>query len=331
MSNQDNHETGNEELLKALLSHSESEPSETAPEQLELFVITEKSSDWPVKDDISSMEFPIFSLTKKPDTTIRVFSRGEKTLRIIPSVVGAATVFDKDILIYAISQMIRAKEQGKPISRRIRIETFDFLKGTRRSTGGAAYERIVDMCRRLAGTIIETNIKTTEKERTSGFRLVDDYDICKYTKNGKGALEVDLTISEWLYRAVLDYGILTLNNDYFLLTQSIERRLYELARKHCGEQAFWKCSIVILKDKCGSNQPLKTFAKDVRKIAKENALPDYRVVIDESAGQTQVVFLSRDMKRVLLEITRTNQIGWLTKLLQKESFVPLDAKKTAEE
>ncbi|MES2208510.1 MAG: replication initiator protein A [Pseudomonadota bacterium] len=303
-----------EQLLALPISNTE-DGVET--EQLELFVVSDKSSDWPVKDDISSMEFPIFSLSKKPDTRIREFSRGEKSLKVIPSVVGAATVFDKDVLIYAISQIIRAKEQGKPISRRIRIETFDFLKGTRRSTGGAAYERVIEMCRRLKGTTIETNIKTTEKERTSGFSLIDDYDISRYTKNGKGALEVDLTISEWLYRAVLDYGILTLNNDYFILTQSIERRLYELARKHCGDQAMWKCRIDLLQEKCGSTQISKSFANDLRKIAKENNLPDYRLLIDDSIKPTQVVFISRDMKKVLFEMSRANLVGWLTKLLQK--------------
>ena len=90
------------------------------PIQQELFMA--ELVDWPVKDDIHSMEYPIFSLAKNRDMQIRTFEdeRSGRTLRIIPSVYGAATVFDKDILIFAMSQIVDALNRGAPVSRRAR-------------------------------------------------------------------------------------------------------------------------------------------------------------------------------------------------------------------
>lgn len=175
--------------------------------------------DWPVKDDVSSMEYPIFSLSKSKGTGIRVYSRGGKMLKVIPSALGAATVFDKDILLYCISQIVKAHDAGMKVSRRLKIAVHPFLIGTRRSAGGASYERALDMCRRLRGTTIETNVKTNEREQVEGFGLIEDYKVMQYTKNGKGALELALTIANWLYRAALGSDILMLHPDYFSLAR----------------------------------------------------------------------------------------------------------------
>lgn len=288
----------------------------TVPIQSDLFVFLDAPCDFSVKEDISSMEYPIFSLTKKPDTRLRTYSRGGKVLRIIPSVVGAATVFDKDLLIYCISQMVRSADAGAKVSRRIRLQVYPFLVGTRRSKGGAAYERVLDMCRRLKGTTIETNVKTTDNERTHGFGLIEDYCVTQYTKSGKGALELELILPDWLMRQVLDYDILTLNQNYFSLSQPLERRLYELARKHCGDKAFWKCNVDLLQEKSGSTQESKSFMNDLRKIAKADSLPDYKLAIDERTKPAHAVFFSRDMKKVLFELNRANLMGWFSDLMQ---------------
>jgi len=293
-----------------------SQPDGDQPSQPDLFVVTDMANDWPVKDDMSSMEFPIFALTKRADTRVRTYSRAGKVVKIIPSVVGSATVFDKDLLIYAISQIVKASEQGAPVSRRIKIKVHSFLVGTRRSTGGASYTRVVDTCRRLKGTTIETNVKTTEEEKTNGFSLIDDYKVTQRTKGGEGALELELTISDWLYRAAVAYDILTLHPDYFLLSQALERRLYELARKHCGDKAYWKCSVEILKDKCGSTQKMKYFVDELRNLSKDNGMPDYRLAIDDSVKPYQVVFFSKDSKKVMAEVNRTGQMEWFGRLLQ---------------
>lgn len=298
-------------------SPGRSRPDVAAPEQPDLFVVLDALHDWPVKDDVASMEYPIFSLSKTPNTRIRTYSRGGKTLRVIPSPYGAATVFDKDILIYCISQFVRAADAGAKVSRRVHIAVHPFLVGTRRSTGGAAYERVVDMCRRLKGTTIETNIKANEREQTEGFGLIEDYRITQYTKNGKGALELELTVSEWLYRAAMDFDILTLHPDYFSLNQPLERRLYELARKHCGDKAWWFCNLPLLHEKTGSSQTPRRFKQEIKAVIERNSLPDYKVALDESVKPNQVVFLTRDNPRLFSEAHKAGKLEWLARISQK--------------
>ncbi|WP_459203475.1 replication initiator protein A (plasmid) [Ralstonia pseudosolanacearum] len=284
--------------------------------QPDLFVVLEAIHDWPVKDDVSSMEYPIFSLSKNRDTRIRQYSRGGKSIRVIPSAYGAATVFDKDILIYCISQIVKAADAGAKVSRRIRVDVYPFLVGTRRSTGGAANERVVDMCRRLKGTTIETNVKTNEKEELEGFGLIEDYKVTAWTKNQKGALELELTVSEWLYRAAREYNILTLHPDYFSLGQPLERRLYELARKHCGDKAWWEIGLTLLHEKTGSAQTTRKFKQNVKDIVARDTLPDYRIRLDEKAKPNKVVFLTRDNRKLMTEATRADKVSWVANFLQ---------------
>ena len=60
------------------------------------------------KGDMASMEHPIFSLSTKPDTRIRRYEHNGCLVEIIPSVLGLATMHDRDVLIYCISQCIKA-------------------------------------------------------------------------------------------------------------------------------------------------------------------------------------------------------------------------------
>lgn len=231
---------------------------------------------------------------------------------------GAATVFDKDILIYCISQIVRGHDAGIKVSRRVRVDVYPFLLGTRRSTGGAAYERVVDMCRRLKGTTIETNVKTNEKEQLEGFGLIEDYRVTTWTKNGKGALELELTISEWLYRAAMDFDILTLHPDYFSLGQALERRLYELARKHCGDKAWWEISLPLLLEKTGSSQTLRRFKQEIKEIVERDPLPDYRMFLDESVKPNKLVIMTRDNAKLVCEANKAGKLSWVSYFLQKK-------------
>lgn len=294
---------------------------DTASGQLDLFVM-DALVDVSIKDDLSSMEHPIFSLSKNKDTRLREYSRGGRILRIIPSTVGAATVFDKDILIYALSQIVAAEDKGLRTSRRVRIETHPFLAQTQRSTGGAAYERIIDMCRRLKGTILETNIRTNEEEQTKGFSLIEDYSVTRKTKNGKGALEVEITLSDWFYRAAKAFHVLTLHRNYFALSMPLERRLYELARMHCGnDKAYFSIGIDGLHKKTGTTQELKYFRRELNQIMDADRIPEYRVLIDESTRPAKVVFATRDNKKLLHSLRENNKLDWYSKLVQRKTGI----------
>ena len=230
------------------------------------------------KHDLASMEHPLFSLSTRPDRRILNYTHNGTEVTITPSVKGRATIFDADILIFCISQLMAAINAGRPTSRQMTMTAHDLLLATGRETSGDGYRRLKDAFERLVGTRITTNIATGPKEAptetTTGFGLIESWEIVRRTRGGR-MVSVAVTLSEWLYRAVLSKSVLTLSRDYFSLRKPLERRIYELARKHCGRQAVWRVSVEVLLKKSGSGSPRRVFRAMLREIIREDRLPDY--------------------------------------------------------
>ncbi|WP_158971826.1 replication initiator protein A [Chachezhania sediminis] len=226
------------------------------------------------KDDMASMEHPLFSLATRPDRRILSYAHNGTEITVTPSVKGLATIHDKDILIFCISQLMAGINAGRQVSRTLYLKAHDLLIATNRETSGDAYRRLREAFERLAGTRITTNIVTGEIETTAGFGLIESWEIVRKSRGGR-MISVAVTLSEWLYRAVLAKSVLTLSRDYFRLRKPLERRIYELARKHCGRQPAWTVSVETLLKKSGSASPRRVFRKMVRDMIAEGHLPDY--------------------------------------------------------
>ncbi len=226
------------------------------------------------KDDLASMEHPIFSLSTRPDREVLRYVHNDVEVEIVPSVRGRATIHDKDVLIYCVSQLTAALNAGRPISRELHLTAHDLLTATNRETSGDAYRRLRDAFERLAGTRITTNIVTGDEEATTGFGLIESWRIVRKTRGGR-MTQVTVTMSDWLFRAVTARSVLTLSRDYFRLRRPLERRLYELARKHCGHQPQWRIGLETLLKKSGSTSPRRVFRSMVREIATDDRIPDY--------------------------------------------------------
>ena len=95
-------------------------------------------------------------------------------------------------------------------------------------------------------------------------------------------IHVMVTLSDWMYRSVVSESVLTLHRDYFGLRKPLERRVYEIARKHCGRQAEWRIGLETLLKKSGSTSPRRVFRKMIRDMAAEDGLPDYSLALDET-------------------------------------------------
>ena len=228
------------------------------------------------KHDLASMEHPLFSLSTRPDRRILNYVHNDVEVTVTPSVKGRATIFDADILIFCISQLMAALNAGRATARTLTLTAHDLLLATGRETSGDGYRRLRDAFERLAGTRITTNIVTGEHETTTGFGLIERWEIVRRTRGGR-MVSVAVTLSDWLYRAVLSKSVLTLNRDYFALRRPLERRLYELARKHCGRQPEWRVSVETLLKKTGSASPRRVFRAMLREIIRKNNLPDYQL------------------------------------------------------
>ncbi len=234
-----------------------------------------------LKDIIPHMEHPFYSLSKKPETTIRRYEHNGNWLEIVPSVKGLATIYDKDILIYAISQIFAKLKKGEAVGKRVRIKTRDLLIFTNRGTAGKDYKALCEALDRLDGTRIRTNIRRGDEERHEAFGLIDAATVArKFGIDGR-LLYCELVLSDWVFDAIRNQQALTLHPDYFRLRKPLERRIYELARKHCGQQTTWRCGVKLLHKKSGSKSPLKQFRYLLKEITENDHLPDYQLTLTE--------------------------------------------------
>ncbi len=235
------------------------------------------------KDDLGSMEHPVFSLATKPDIQVRLYEHNGNTLEVIPSMLGMATIWDKDVLIYCISQIVEGLNRGRTdVGQTVRVTVYDLLVSTNKATGGINYKRLQTSLDRLAGTRLKTNIKTNGERVKQGFGLIDKWKIIEKSKDDEKMIAVEITLSDWLYNAAKGKDVLTINQDYFRLRKALERRLYELARKHCGKQPKWKISIEKLRKKSGSRASLKEFRRNIKTIVEGDHLPDYKIFFDNN-------------------------------------------------
>lgn len=230
------------------------------------------------KDDMASMEHPVFSLSTRPDRRVLRYSHAGVVIEITPSVKGLATIHDKDILIYCISQLVAALNAGLPVARTVTLTARELLIATRRDTSGDGYDRLRAALERLAGTRITTDIRSgagaDARDVTQGFGLIESWRIDRASTSGR-MISVSITLSAWVFEAVLNRSVLTLSRDYFSLRKPLERRIYEIARKHCGRQAEWQIGLEGLALKSGSASALRVFRKMIRDLVASDHLPDY--------------------------------------------------------
>ena len=259
--------------------------------------------DAPLKDDQATIEHPMFSLSKTPDLKIRVYEHNGNTITITPSAAGLATIWDKDILLFTISCLVEAQNSGRPIGRTVRLRARDLLVYCNRGTSGAEYDALSKAFERLAGTRIRTDITTGKKRSRHGFGLVESWSIVERTTGNRMA-SIELTLSEWLYNAIVATEVLTLSSDYFRLRKGLERRLYELARKHCGLQAKFTIGLETLLKKSGATCSIREFRRQIREIAADNVLPDYSLTFDRATDL--VTLWTRDggkrLQRMIQEV-----------------------------
>lgn len=242
------------------------------------------------KDDMASMEHPIFSLSTNLDTRVRRYEHNGNSIQVAPSVLGLATIHDKDILIFCISQIMAKINRGETPSRTVRLQAYDLLVSTNRQTSGRGYKLLKEAFERLRGTSITTDIRTNGERVISGFGLLDSWEITIKDPNTERMVEIQATLSKWMYNSILGNEVLTISRDYFRLRKPLERRIYELARKHCGTQKEWRIDLETLRKKCGASSSPRYFKFAIHEIIannkQEDHFPDYLLDIN---GDTVIV------------------------------------------
>lgn len=257
--------------------------------QQDLFVID--ALDVIVKDDMPSMEYPFYSLSKKPDREVRRYEYKDKWIEFRPSIKGLPTIYDKDLIIYAISHIIAAIEEGQEPPKEIEFDPYSFLVFTQRGTGGRDYDALVDSLDRLDGTRFRTNVNVSGTMIDKWQGLIDNASL-QTNAITKKPEKLRITLSDMVLNTIKTRNVLTLNRDYFRLKKPIERRIYELARKHVGQQSSWDVFADTLHKKSGSRAKLKEFRRAIKHLSEFDHLPDYHVYFD--LEKDKVTFIPRE-------------------------------------
>lgn len=246
--------------------------------------------DASLKDDAVSMEHPLFAL-RAGDRKVRIYEYGDTTVEVRPGRKGLATIHDKDVWIYCISQLMEAINRGRDdITRTVRFTAYDFLVTTNRTTDGDSYKRMGEALERLSESRVVTNIETAGKRERAGFGLIDSWQVIE--RKDKRMVAIEVTLPDWLFRSVTAKHVLTLDRDYFRLRKPLDRRIYELARKHCGKKPEWSIALDKLHKKSGSSASLREFRRSIKTLSDVNHLPGYSVILRDE--NSKVTFRNRN-------------------------------------
>ena len=243
------------------------------------------------RDAQDLMAWPFFSLAKSRRTAPIDFRMGETWIVVEATAEhGMATIWDADVLIWAASQIVEARDAGRPTSRLMAATPHEILTFIGRSTGRDHYDRLKAALDRLQTTTIATSIRQQHQRRRHRFSWINEW---QERLDGDGRpLGVELILPDWFYAGVIDQAlVLTIDRSYFRLTGGLERWLYRIVRKHGGRQrGGWSFDLEHLHLKSGVLSPLKRFAFELRRIVRRQPLPGYRLTLEFALGRERLSF-----------------------------------------
>ena len=247
-------------------------------EQLEFFHAI--AGDFAPRDAQDLMAFPFFSLAKSPRIVPIDYRTPDVTIRVEASAEhGMATIWDADVLIWAASHLVAARDAGRRTSRLMVASPREILTFIGRGDSARDYERLEAAFDRLQSTTIKTSLRQTGKGQLHRFSWINEWK--RHTAREGRTRVIELILPDWFYQAVLDDAlVLTIDPAYFGLTGGLERWLYRIVRKHGGRQrAGWAFGLRHLYEKSASLSPYRRFAFELREMAKRQPFAGYRLSV----------------------------------------------------
>jgi len=277
--------------------------------QLDLFHAL--PGDLAPRDAQDLMAYPFFSLSKSHRAAPIDFVAGAVSIRVeAVSDHGMATIWDADVLIWAASQIVEARDKGLRTSRLMAATPYEILTFIRRGVSVRDYQRLKAALDRLQSTTVTTSIRQLAEGRRHRFSWINEWQE-RTDRSGRPA-GIEMIVPDWFYRAVLDDAlVLTIDPAYFELTGGLDRWLYRLVRKHGGRRpGGWRFDFRHLHRKSGSLSPYKRFAFELRDAISRQPLPGYALFMEiEFDGRVLLAFepaaRRRPVDRLVLSGTRT--------------------------
>lgn len=232
------------------------------------FVITGSARPRDIRD---LMGRPFFALGKTPRLTPIDYQARHITIMVrAENAGGMATVWDVDVLIWLIGQIVDALNHGLWVSRHVRFTPWRLFQDLGWATGAHEYDRLHGALARLSATTVVTNIRQDTDWRERPFTWISDVRISR--DDG-----VALTLPDWLMEAACDRSrVLSVDPAYFCLRGGLERWLYRLARRHAGRQKQgWRFDLAELHARSGSLTRRRDFMAKIRAIVVSQIIPGY--------------------------------------------------------
>ncbi|MBB4096220.1 replication initiator protein A [Ochrobactrum pecoris] len=273
-------------------------------QQLELF--RPCGGDIATRDAQDLMAWPFFSLAKSRRVTPIDFRMGDISIRVEATAEhGMATIWDADILIWAASQIVQARDNGLQTSRFMFATPYEILSFIGRTDSGLNYDRLKAALDRLQSTTVVTSIRQPSERRRHRFSWIAEW---KEQLDAAGRpLGIELILADWFYAGVIDDAlILTIDRAYFDLMGGLERWLYRLVRKHGGSQTWgWSFDLEHLYLKSGSLSPFRRFRFELRTIVERQPLPGYHLALAENPdGRQRLTFRPEAPKKIIVSRKR---------------------------
>lgn len=277
--------------------------------QLMFFVPT--IYDAPIKDDVNLMDVAPFSLSKKAGKGVLKYELKDSLITIEGGAEsGMATVFDYDIFLNMVSYLAEEVQQYRRDEKKglrpslppkvYRPNASHILKFCRRSDGGKSYEDLEAALDRLTNTTIKVvNLSGGKRRAVDSRPLISGYSVVSRTGANKIDL-IEITIPDWVYTSVVrnesTLPLLTLHQDYFLISSGLGRFIYRLARKAAGK-APARYYVKEVYQRSSSTQELRKFSYDLREfVARTQAfpLPEFDLSLEEGKDGTLLHMRRRD-------------------------------------
>jgi len=298
-----------EEMAKAAASKTSAKPATPPKVQSDFF--TPDLYDVVAKDNFNIMDVALYRLSKgdkRIDDVIRHELR-DGNIVVTAGKDGMATIWDYDLLIMAISSIVKElneyKKRGKTglvPGRVLRPHITDVLKFLQRKNGGKQRMDLVESCRRLSTTflMIERRAKGKDgkgiKTSIQGEPLLSGF---KVINNDRGEPEfLEMELPRWLHQNLIENPtpeVLTMPSGYFSLSQGLEKFLVRLSRQAAGNsEAKWTFKTIY--DRSGSKSTFKKFTFMLRKIIESDDLPDYTLSEERNKADTDAILVMKKRK-----------------------------------
>ena len=193
----------------------------------------------------------IITPAKKSSNTLRPANAGpEEAAEDNVDFTGRPTVKDEPVIMFAQSLISEQLRTTGEFSARIRLIPADYFRFIGIANARKNYLALIATIKRLAATMVDTNVFEGKTASFSGFVTNVQYHVPCGDKRERNAIEFDLC--NWLIDLILALQSRVLDREYFTLPP-LARKLYQLAEYHLPGNVVFKIGRTLLRAKIGQD------------------------------------------------------------------------------